>query len=101
MELTETTAWKPLSLIAECSLFLLEYLQKGGNLRKIINREIDKVKNQTSILKKNLKKTSFKLDNQSDDEHEEQKQIDKTKQNADTSTAEETAGEEKKETEIN
>jgi len=76
LELTETTAWKPLSLIAECSLFLLEYLQKGGNLRKIINREIDKVKNQTSILKKNLKKTSFKLDNQSEDEREEQKQID-------------------------
>jgi hypothetical protein len=48
LELTETSAWKHLTVIAECSLYLLEYLQKGGKLRKIVNREIDQVKNQTS-----------------------------------------------------
>jgi len=26
LELTETEAWKPLTLLAECSLYLLEYL---------------------------------------------------------------------------
>ena len=40
-------------------------------MRKVLNREIDKVKNQNSILKKNLKKTTFKLDNQSEDGGEE------------------------------
>jgi hypothetical protein len=41
LELTETSAWKPLTELAECVLYLLEYLQKGGKLRKILNREID------------------------------------------------------------
>ncbi len=67
LELTETTAWKPLTIISECSLYLMEYLQKDGKLRKVVNREIDKVKNQTSQLKKHLKKTTFKDDVVSDD----------------------------------
>jgi hypothetical protein len=41
LELTETDAWKPLTILAECSIYLLEYLSKGGKLRKIINRDID------------------------------------------------------------
>jgi|LauGreDrversion4_2_1035121.scaffolds.fasta_scaffold210895_1 hypothetical protein len=45
----------------------MEYLQKDGKLRKVVNREIDKVKNQTSQLKKHLKKTTFKDDVVSDD----------------------------------
>jgi hypothetical protein len=45
LELTETEAWKPLTVLAECSLYLLEYLQKGGKLRKVINKDIDLVKN--------------------------------------------------------
>lgn len=48
LELTETDAWKPLTCLAECSIYLLEYLQKGGKLRKIINRDIDSIKNQKS-----------------------------------------------------
>jgi hypothetical protein len=46
LELTETDAWKPLTELAECSLYVLEYLQKGGKLRKVINRDIDQIKNQ-------------------------------------------------------
>jgi len=31
-------------LISECSLALIEHLQKGGSLRKLAGRDIDKVK---------------------------------------------------------
>lgn len=41
LELTETKSWQSLTELSECSLFLLEYLQKGGKLRKIMNRDID------------------------------------------------------------
>jgi hypothetical protein len=41
LELCETDAWKSLTEIAECSLYVLEYLQKGGKLRKVLNRDID------------------------------------------------------------
>jgi hypothetical protein len=46
LELTETKSWQSLVELAECSLYLLEYLQKGGKLRKILNRDIDQIKNQ-------------------------------------------------------
>jgi len=46
LELTETDAWKPLTELTECSLYVLEYLQKGGKLRKVINRDIDQIKHQ-------------------------------------------------------
>jgi hypothetical protein len=37
LELTETNSWQSLTELAECSLYVLEYLQKGGKLRKIMN----------------------------------------------------------------
>ena len=46
LELTETKSWQSLVELAECSLYLLEYLQRGGKLRKILNRDIDQIKNQ-------------------------------------------------------
>jgi hypothetical protein len=38
--------WHYVLLIAECSLCLVEHLQKGGSLRKMAGREIDEVKDQ-------------------------------------------------------
>jgi hypothetical protein len=35
LDLKETEAWKYIHIIAECSLYLLEYLKGGGKLRKI------------------------------------------------------------------
>jgi hypothetical protein len=46
LELTNGEGWHYILLIAECSLFLMEHLQKGGSLRRIAGRDIDKVKNQ-------------------------------------------------------
>jgi len=33
LDLMHTDAWKDFVVIAECSLYLMEYLQKGGKLR--------------------------------------------------------------------
>ena len=41
LELKETDAWKHVLVIAECSLYLLEYLKNGGKLRKIGGHDID------------------------------------------------------------
>jgi hypothetical protein len=48
LDLMHTDAWKDFVVIAECSLYLMEYLQKGGKLRQIAGRHIDEVKNQKS-----------------------------------------------------
>lgn len=88
--MTETDAWKPLTELAECSLYLLEYLQKGGKLRKVMNRDIDLVKNQKPQLDKNNRTVKFEED-ASDAGSEEQKSEAK-----DTSTAEDTGAEESK-----
>jgi len=46
LELTMSTdAWKNVIIIAECSLYLLEFLQQGGKLRTQKGQEIDQVKN--------------------------------------------------------
>ena len=44
IELTQVEGWKYLLLIAECSLCLVEHLEKGGSLRKIAGKDIDQVK---------------------------------------------------------
>ena len=41
LELKETEAWKYVLLIAESSLYLLEYLKGGGKLRKMGGHDID------------------------------------------------------------
>lgn len=46
LELTETLGWIYLTELAECSIYLLEYLQKGGKLRKVVNKDIDQIKGQ-------------------------------------------------------
>ena len=35
LELKETEGWKYVSTMAECSVYLLEYLKGGGKLRKV------------------------------------------------------------------
>jgi len=42
---TSSDAWKNIVVIAECSLFLLEFLQQGGQLRTQKGQDIDQVKN--------------------------------------------------------
>lgn len=49
-------------ILAECSLYLLEYLKSGGKLRKIGGHDIDEVKNQKpTILKEPGKTVAFKI----------------------------------------
>ena len=43
-------AWKSIVILAECSLYLMEHLKKGGKLRTLAGKDIDKVKNQKSML---------------------------------------------------
>ena len=45
LEFKDTEAWKYLLLLAECSLYLLEYLKNGGKLRRILGQDIDGIKN--------------------------------------------------------
>ena len=35
IELKETDAWKAIVVLSECSLYLVEYLRGGGQLRKL------------------------------------------------------------------
>ena len=50
LELTQVDGWRYVLLIAECSLYLVEHLQRGGSLRKLAGREIDEVKGQAPSL---------------------------------------------------
>ena len=38
-------AWHSVVILAECSLYLLEFLKRGGKLRTLAGQDIDKVKN--------------------------------------------------------
>ena len=68
LELTETNSWKSLTELAECSLYLLEYLQKGGKLRKIMNRDIDQIKNQKPSLGKDKNNRTVQFEDKSEQE---------------------------------
>ena len=69
LELTRTEAWKSVVVLAECSLFLLEYLQGGGKLRTLAGQDIDMVANQKPIFGKDGNRTvAFKFDQDSEDE---------------------------------
>ncbi len=41
LELKETEGWKYIFTLAECSLFLLEYLKGQGKLRTVAGQDID------------------------------------------------------------
>lgn len=41
LELKETEGWRYFVILAECSLFLVEYLRGGGTFRKLGGLEID------------------------------------------------------------
>ena len=70
LEVTDTQAWHSVVVLAECSLFLLEHLQKGGKLRKLAGKEIDKVPNQKARMNKDARQVGFKFDQgNNDDEH--------------------------------
>lgn len=63
LELTLSDSWKHVVVLAECSLYLLEYLQQGGQLRKIAGKAIDTLKNQKPLFEKIDGKTvAFKFD---------------------------------------
>ena len=51
-------------LIAECSLYLTEHLQKGGSLRHIAGRDIDEISGQRPALDREspTRTVAFKLD---------------------------------------
>jgi hypothetical protein len=64
LELTQGDGWHYVLLLAECSLFLIEHLQRGGSLRKMAGREIDEVPGQQPSFDKdaNTKTVAFKFD---------------------------------------
>ena len=64
LELTQGDGWHYVLLLAECSLFLVEHLQRGGSLRKMAGREIDEVPGQQPTFDKdaNTKTVAFKFD---------------------------------------
>lgn len=64
LELTQGEGWHYVVLLAECSLCLIEHLQRGGSLRKMAGREIDEIKDQKpSFDKESATKTvAFKFD---------------------------------------
>ena len=55
LELTLDDGWLYITMIAECSLTLIEHLQSGGSLRQTLGRNIDQIKNQKPSLDKDLK----------------------------------------------
>lgn len=62
-------AWHSVVIIAECSLYLLEFLQKGGKLRTLAGKEIDTVKNQKPRFDKDGARTvGFRFDEDSENE---------------------------------
>ena len=62
------SAWQSVVIIAECSLQLLEFLQRGGKLRLLAGQDIDKVKNQKPKFDKDGRTVGFKFDIDSDNE---------------------------------
>jgi len=64
LELTQGEGWHYVLLIAECSLYLVEHLQRGGSLRKMAGRNIDEVKGQKPSFDKdaNTKTVAFKFE---------------------------------------
>ena len=74
LDLMHSDGWKDFVIIAECGLYLLEFLQKGGKLRQMAGQCIDQVKNQKTAVKGEGKTVAFKFDAESefaDDEGEE------------------------------
>lgn len=57
LELKETDAWKYVLLIAESSLYLLEYLKGGGKQRKVAGYDIDEVRGSKPTIYKEAGKT--------------------------------------------
>lgn len=74
LELTTVPdAWHSVVILAECSLYLLEYLQRGGKLRTLAGQDIDKVKNQKPKFDKEGRTVGFKFDQDSGNEDEGEK----------------------------
>ena len=71
LELTTVPeAWHNVVILAECSLYLLEFLQRGGKLRTLAGQEIDKVKNQKPRFDRDGRTVGFKFDQDSENEEE-------------------------------
>ena len=68
-------AWQNVVVIAECSLYLLEFLQKGGKLRTLAGRDIDTVKNQKPRFDKDGRTVGFKFDQDSDEEEDKDEEV--------------------------
>ena len=65
------SAWQSVVIIAECSLYLLEFLQRGGKLRVLAGQDIDKIKNQKPRFDKDGRTVGFKFDVESDEEEKQ------------------------------
>lgn len=71
LELTTVPeAWHSVVILAECSLYLLEFLQRGGKLRTLAGQEIDKIKNQKPRFDRDGRTVGFKFDQDSENEEE-------------------------------
>ena len=55
-------AWHSVVILAECSLYLLEFLQRGGKLRTLAGQEIDTVKNQKPTFGRDGRTVGFRFD---------------------------------------
>jgi len=64
LELMHTGAWKDFVVIAECVLYLLEFLKNGGKLRQLAGQSIDEVKDQRGAAPAG-KTVNFKFENES------------------------------------
>ena len=65
-------AWHSVVILAECSLYLLEFLQRGGKLRTLAGQDIDKVKNQKPRFDRDGRTVGFRFDQDSENEEAEE-----------------------------
>ena len=63
-------AWHSVVILAECSLYLLEFLQRGGKLRTLAGQDIDTIKNQKPKFDREGRTVGFRLDQDSENEEE-------------------------------
>lgn len=61
-------AWHSVVILAECSLYLLEFLQRGGKLRTLAGQAIDTVKNQKPKFDRDGRTVGFRFDEDSENE---------------------------------
>ena len=71
-------AWHNVVILAECSLYLLEFLQRGGKLRTLAGQDIDTIKNQKPRFDREGRTVGFRFDQDSENEEEKEEAKDAT-----------------------